>query len=270
MQTAKVSEITEILQEGQLYADFTERSGKLNPEHFGIYDIKTSALGSFMIKFNEALNGGKSVHYIDLRIPNIEFSKLFFDCNMPMKIATTDPDYMLLRKLVQGIRIRPSGMTYDAALSKFDSIMTRPDISMNASQKYVHARVIYDVINQMISMGPRYTKYSVIPYGYRVTVTFQGGATELIQFEHRTSSKSDHETIKIEIPSIKLTEKFNNYEDRTNIMLFDHAKRYMDALKPREQLTQGMEIFDRLDEDYCKVMKKLMSARHGFASSITK
>ena len=263
MQTANVSEITELLQEGQLYADFTERSGSGNRERFGIYDVRTSALGPLMIKFNEATrNGGLKVHYIDLRIPNIEFSELFFDCNIPMKINTAAPDFVLLRKLIQSIIIKPSGDTYDTALAKFNSIMTRPDMSMNATQKFVNARVIYDLINQMISMGPRNTKYSVIPYGFRVTVTFQGGVTELIQFEHRISNNSNHETIKIEIPSIKLTEKFNNYEDRTNIMLFDHAKRYMDALKPREQLTQGTEKFDRLDEEYCKLMKKLMSARH--------
>ena len=268
MQTANVSEITELLQKGQIYADLTERSGrKVNPERYGIYDVRTSSLGPFMLKFNEAYNSGIVVHYIDLRIPNIEFSKLFMDCNMLVKSDSENQDYVLLYKLVQSMRIRPSGMTYDAALTKFDSIMTRPDISMNATQKYVHARVIYDVINQMISMGPRNTKYSVIPYGFRVTVTFQGGATERLNFEHRVSNNSDHETIKIEIPSIKLTEKFNNYEDRTNIMLFDHAVRYINALKPREQLTQGIERFDRLDEEYCKLMSKLMSARH---SSITK
>lgn len=268
MQTAKISEITELLQQGLIYADFTERSGhKINREHYGIYDVRTSALGSFMVKFNEACNAGKIVHYIDLRIPNIEFSKLFMDYNMPMKNDAENPDYTLLYKMVQSIRTKPSGMTYDAALTKFNGIMQRPDISMNASQKYVHARVMYDVINQMISMGPRNTKYSVIPYGFRVTVTFQGGAVERVNFEHRVSSNSNHETIKIEIPSIKLTERFNNYEDRTNILLFDQAKRYMDALKPREQLAQGTERFDRLDEDYCNLMSRLMAARH---PSITK
>ena len=268
MQTAKISEITELLQQSQLYADFTDRSGnKPNPEHYGIYDVRTSSLGSFMIKYNEAYNCGKVVHYIDLRIPNIDFSKLFMDCNMPMKIDTEDADYTLLRKLVQGIRIRPSGIKYDAALTKFNAVMVRPDISMNATKKYLHARVIYDVINDMISMGPRNTKYSVIPYGYRVTVTFQEGETERVNFEHHTFKNSSHETIKIEIPSIKLTEKFNNYEDRTNIMLFDQAVRYINALKPREQLPQGTERFDRLDEAYFQMRKSIMAARR---ASITK
>ena len=272
MRTVNVSKIAELLQKGKLDAEFTERSGRgPNREGYGIYDVRTSALGPFMIKFNEALSGGKTVHYIDLRIPNIDFSKLFFDCNMPMKIETADPDYLLLRRLIQNIKTKPSEMNYDKALDKFNSIMEEHrNVSVDESQKYVNACVIYDVINQMISMGPSNTKYVVIPYGYRVTVKFEGGATELMQFEHRTSNNSDHETIKVEIPSIKLTEKFNNYEGRTNIMLFDHAMRYMESLKPRTELTPGTEKFDRLGDDYCKLMSEVMTKRYGFTMSVTR
>lgn len=263
MRTVNVREIAECLETSQLYADFTERFGRdLNREKYGIYDIHSSYYGPFMIRFNEAYNSGKLVHYIDLRIPSIEFSKLFFDCNIPMKIDTADSDYTALYKLIRHIKTNTSGMSFNEALDKFKSLMNRPDISTStsASQKYVNARVIYDVINQMISMGPRNTKYSVLQYGFRVSVTFQDGATEIVNLQRLQSG--NHETVKIEIPSIKLTEKFNNYEDRTNIMLFNHATRYMNAMIPREQLTQGMELFDRLDDGYCKLMRQIISARN--------
>ena len=111
----------------------------------------------------------------------------------------------------------------------------------------------------------------ITPYGYRVTVKFEGGATELMQFEHRVSqSNSEQETVKIEIPSIKLTEKFNNYEDRINMMLFDHAMRYMYSLKPRKELTQGTEKFDRLDAAYCTLISEVMTKRYGFTMSVTR
>ena len=261
MRAINVREIAECLETSRLYADFTERACREpNREKYGIYDIRNSYYGPFMIRFNEAYNSGKLVHYIDLRIPSIEFSKLFFDCNIPMKIDTADSDYTALYKIIRHINIQPSGMSFNAALEKFKSLMTRPDISTSASQKYINARVIYDVINQMISMGPRNTKYSVLQYGFRVSVTFQDGATEIVNLQRLQSG--NHETVKIEIPSIKLTEKFNNYEDRTNIMLFDHATRYMNAMIPREQLTQGMELFDRLDDGYCKLMRQIISARN--------
>ena len=273
MRVANVSQIAELLQKGELVAEFSERFGHgVNREGYGIYDVKTSALGPFMIKFNEALNAGKVVHYIDLRMPNADFSKLFFDCNMPMKIETPDPDYLVLRQLIRKIKTKPSKESYNKALDKFNLIMEEhKNAFVDEPQKYVHARVIYDVINQMISMGPSNTKYVVIPYGYRVTVKFEGGATELMQFEHRVSqSNSEQETVKIEIPSIKLTEKFNNYEDRINMMLFDHAMRYMDSLKPRKELTQGTEKFDRLDAAYCTLISEVMTKRYGFTMSVTR
>lgn len=267
MEETKVREITDFLAKEQLFAKFTERSGNKNPERYGIYDIRNSSYGSFMIRFNEAYNSGKLVHYIDLRIPRIGFSEILYDYNFPIKKNNTEnSDYRLLYDLIQRIRIRPSGISYDVALDNFRAVMTRPEISTNSTEKFTHACVMYDVINEMISMGPRNTKYVAIPYGYRVSVKFPGGM-EGMSFQSLPSTSEDHKTLKIEMLNVKVTEKFNNYEDHMNIMMFEQAERYMQAVPKGKSLAPGKEPFNRNTPQYLNFRAEVVRARQ---SSITK
>ena len=261
MQGANVREIVKSLEREQLYADFTEQLGRgMNREKYGIYDISASSYGEFMIKFNEAHHSGKLIRYIDLRIPSIDFSQLIFDRNINRNIDDENPEYTIMYQLIQHIHIKNSGLKYDAARLKFESVMTRPDVSVN-EKKYDNLCAIYDTINHMRSMGARNTKYVVIPYGYRVLVNFPGNGVERMCFQ-LLPSNNGQETIKIEMPNVKITEKLNNYSDRTNIMVFDHAKEYMDALPAHKDLPQGTANFDRLRPGYRDLISKIVVARY--------
>ena len=262
MQGTNVREIVKSLEPEQLYADFTEQLGRgLNREKYGIYDICASSYGDFMIKFNEAHHSGKLIRYIDLRIPSIDFSQLIFDRNINRNSEEENPEYTMMYQLIQHIHIKNSGLKYDAVRLKFESVMTRPDISVNEKQKYDNACAIYDTINQMRSMGARHTKYVVIPYGYRVSVNFPGNGVERMSFQ-LLPSNNGQETIKIEMPNVKITEKFNNYSDRTNMMLFEHAKEYMESLPIHKDLPQGTADFDRLRPGYRDLISKIVIARY--------
>ena len=137
MHDANLNTIVTLLEKEQTVAEFTERKRREpNREKYGIYDIRNSAYGRVMLRFNEAYNSGKLIHYIDLRIPSLGISLLVFDYNLYKDTGEENTDYKLLYNYLQHTKIEYSSISYDAALSAFVSSMKqKPGFIFNNLQE---------------------------------------------------------------------------------------------------------------------------------------
>ena len=251
----------------KIYADWTDVDNrKQNPMRFGMYDVRNSSVGPFMINYvsRPCKNDDILRETITLRVQNMELDELFWGPFWPED--KPNPDFITLRNFVYSLKSRPSMISYNEALDKFAYLNTVDYVRTYAAKKYVRARVIYDVINQMIAMGRQNTICAPLKCGvsgYSVTVRFPGGKSETVNFADICSQfGKPADGFEITIPSINFEERFvgtwDSYKDQ---MVYKHAKQYLDALKTNKPLVLGTEEFGRFDAPYHHLMAQVFRAR---------
>jgi len=201
---------------------------------------------------------------IELRVPSMEIDLLVFDRHQPNE--PEDPDFVALRNFINRMQSRPVLISYNEAFDKFYYFMTSSDWRESAAKKYLNARVVYDVINQMITVGLQRTKCTKIknraPGGYRVTARFPDGTKETVEFyDAYTRPCKECDGVQIVIPSVNFSDTFNNHADYKNKMVYDHARAYLDALANAQPIEPGREEFNRFDPGYLGLWHTIIKAR---------
>ena len=82
-----------------------------------------------------------------------------------------------------------------------------------------------------------------------------------MNFERR-SSDNGHETYKIEMPNVKITDRFNNYGDYMNTKVFEQAENYVKGLIAHETMMPGVAEFDRTRKDILDLMSEVVVSRY--------
>ena len=266
-QDERITRFLTLLAGEKVYADFSEIPGNTpNPMHFGIYDVReTKGADAFMIDYKQVKTSIDTiVTTIELRVPSLDIDVLVFNRHQPNE--PVNPDFIALHNFINRMQSRPVQTSYNEAADKFYFFMTSSDWRANAAKKYLNARIVYDVINQMILAGPQHTKCTKVtnrvPGGYRVTVRFPGGKTETVMFyDAYTRSDKECDGVQIVIPSIQLEDTFNNHADYKNKMVYNHARAYLNALTKSKPIEPGREEFNRFDAEYRSLMKRVLHAR---------
>lgn len=253
----------------EIYADFTDIDNtKTNHMGYGMYDVRNSPVGPFMILYRDGpTNIDSTVTMIEVRYlnANIDVDALVFVDSILDKDKKINPDFIALRNLIGSFKTRPSAMSYNEAFDKFFYLTTDSELREANSKKYVHARIIYDVINQMISMGPQNTKYVKNKDEYRVSVRFPNNELEEITFQiiDHYDTFGGYPSIKIEIPRIGLADTFLNqkHDEYKHEMVFNQAQRYLKSLKSGKTIALGTEYFSRFDAPYRHLMAQVLNTR---------
>ena len=210
-------------------------------------------------------NVGSVVTKITVRVPNLDINKVAFVDSVLDEGKKTAPDFIAMRNLIGTLKTRPSAMSYNEAFDKFFYLTTSPAIRKANAEKYVNARVIYDVINQMISMGPQNTECVKIENGYRVSVRFPNDEFQEMIFQTTDlyDTFGSYPSIKIEIPSIGLCDTFlsKKHNEYKHEMAYNQAQRYLQSLESGKSLTPVPEGFGRFDAEYRRLMRKVINAR---------
>jgi len=263
----KLKDFLQKLSGKEIYADFTDIDNtKMNPMGYGMYDVRNSPVGPFMIDYVSGLtNIGSVVTKITVRVPNLDIDAVAFVDSVLDDGKQVAPDFIAFRNLIKSLKTRPSAMSYNEAFDKFFYLTTDLASRKANAEKYVNARVIYDVINQMILMGPQNTECVKIENGYRVSVRFPNDEKEVMMFQtvKRYDTFGSYPSIKIEIPRIGLSDTFldHKYQEYKHEMVFNQAQRYLKALKLGKTITPGTEYFGRFDAPYRHLMSQVLNTR---------
>ena len=250
----------------KIYADFTDMNKTVqNPNGFGVYDVRNSSVGPFMINYN--ILGCRNDDFLrdtmTLRVPEMGIDNVCFGPFWPD--AKPSKDFIALRNLVGNMKIRTSMMSYDEAIDKFMYCNEDSYIRRLVARKSAESRVIYDVVNQMISMGVHNAKLSWADIGYKIVVPFPGGKTETVRFveySDPSEKKIDKTYALIMIPSAGISlmcgDKINTKQERK---AYNQVKRYKEGIVACEQIAPGTEDFGRFDAEYRSLMKRVLHAR---------
>ena len=250
----------------KIYADFTDMDKTAqNPNGFGVYDVRNSSVGPFMIDYK--ISGCKNDDFwrdiMTLRVPEMGIDNEYFGPFGPD--AKPGKDFVVLRNLISNMKTRPSMMSYDEAIDKFMCCNEDSYIRGLVARKSAQARVIYDVVNQMISMGPHNTELGWKDYGYNITVRLPNFKKETIKFmEYDIPSNNQicEPYALIEIPSANVSlmcgNKVNTKQEQ---MAYNQVKRYKEGIVACEQIAPGTEDFGRFDVGYRKLMKHVLDMR---------
>lgn len=216
----------------KFYADYTEISGnKPNPNKYGIYDVRNSSVGEFMLMYEEKAVVDGVVPCIDLRIPKINFSKVVF--NYPDATEEERVTFNAVRDFVSKFKSRKSMCEYWETFDRFYYIMSSLDVRQAEEEQHNKACAICDTITAMQSMGRQNTKYIKSRKNEVVSVRFPDGGLQRVIFTdvfHSDADVRNPRAIQIEIPAAGISGIFNEYRDYKNEMVYNHAKDYLESL----------------------------------------
>lgn len=275
MQTRK-PELKDFLQQvsgKEIYADFTDIDNtKMNPMGYGIYDVRHSPVGPFMIDYTSGpTKCGSIATKITLRVQDLDIDKLAFVDSCLDEDKQIAPDFIAMRNLIGTLKTRPSAMSYNEALDKFEYFLCFPYARNVHARKSVYAHVVCYLIREMKLMGLQNTTVKAIknrePNGYEVSVRFPGGVTQVLKvFDGRSKFQEGYDAVWFEIPGIELPEYgfnplFDNHGAYPNKMVYDCAKQYLDELKSDKPLTPVTENFGCFGAEFRRLMRKVINAR---------
>lgn len=251
----------------KIYADFTDMDKtKQNPNGFGIYEVRNSSVGPFMIDYN--VKGCRNDDFLrdtmTLRVPELDIDNVCFGPFWPD--SKPNKDFVALRNIVSNMKIRPSMMSYDEAVDKFMYFNACTAVRNIVARKDTEARVIYDVVNQMISMGLHNTMIGFDNgISYKAVVRFPGGKTETVEFvdnRELIDKQVNASYASVLIPSVNICfmcgGKFETKQDK---MVYNQMKRYIDSICSYKQIEPEPKDFGRFDVTYRRLMKQVLDAR---------
>ena len=268
MEHRTVRDILQLVSQDKLYADFVDIDNtRANPNGYGYYDIWHSAIGPFMIYYdNVRTNLGTMETITEFRVPDIEYVSGTF--GSVMNNGKQDPNHIAAVNFLHSLKNRSSAMSLHEAIDKYHWIMSSPECQESraaARQHYVNACVVADLIDERLELGSNATKYSTLPNGgIRITTHFPFSGIEkmnLYCFDMVDDCDFKHKEIKVEIPAAGFVDTFDNFRDYKNKMAFEHVDNYIKLLKSHRPMTPRNEEFGRFASDYRRTMFQIVRAR---------
>ena len=251
----------------EIYADFTDFDNtKMNPMGYGMYDVRYSPVGPFMILYRYApTNIDSTVTMIEVRTQDTDMDSLVFVDSVLDAGKEVDSDFVALRKFIGSLKSRPSTMSYNKAYDKFFYFLTDPGIREANAEKYRHAEVFYDTINKMGAMGSQNTKLVKNKNGYDVRVRFPNNKFEemTFQFVDHYDEFGSYPSVTIGIPRLDLFDTFlsQKHDEYKHEMIFNHAKKYIDSVKSGEPFVLGKEPLDLFEAKTKHLMSLITNSR---------
>ena len=217
----------------KFYADYTEISGnKPNPNKYGIYDVRNSSVGEFMLMYEEKAIVDTVVPCIDLRIPKDNFNAVIF--NYPGATDEERATFNAARNFISKFESKPSMFKYWETFDKFYYIMASAEIRKAEEQQHNNARAICDEINAMWERGPQHTNHIKSRKNDVVSVRFPDGGLQRVIFTdvfHSDVDTSNPIAVQIEIPAANFSGIFNKEKDYKNTMVYTRTQKYLNMLK---------------------------------------
>ena len=231
MKNKEILDTIRALSVEKFYADYTEISGnKPNPNKYGIYDVRNSSVGEFMLMYEEKAVVDGIVPCIDLRIPKMNFNAVVF--NYPGATDEERATFNAVRNFVSKFKSRTSMSEYWETFDRFYYLMSSLDVRQAEADQHDKACAICDVITAMQSMGRQNTKYIKSRKNEVVSVRFPDGLQRVIFTDvfHSDANVRNPRAIQIEIPAAGISGIFNKDRDYKNEMVYNHAKDYLESL----------------------------------------
>ncbi|MBP5707494.1 MAG: hypothetical protein J6W79_00680, partial [Alphaproteobacteria bacterium] len=119
----------------KFYADYTEISGNTpNPNKYGIYDVRNSFVGEFMLMYVEKAIVDTAVPCIDLRIPKDNFNAVVF--NYPDATEEERATFNAARNFVSKFKSRKSMSEYWETFDRFYYLMSSLDVRQAEEEQH--------------------------------------------------------------------------------------------------------------------------------------
>ena len=185
------------------------------------YYIEKSSFGPVMISYSEYVYEEDDYPCVQIQVPKLQYKHYAFDRGVFDKIAFSKGKKFIKNKLIK----QSSTLTPDEMLSKSVHFMDAKEKLVASEEQYLKVRVIYSVIKNLINEKPNIT----------VKIDKMGSIFSLfkknkkfITFEFINETK--YQSVKISIPSIRMSGVFQDMSGTSDEFIFNIAKRYLDYL----------------------------------------
>lgn len=262
-------EVIDALSKEKLTAEFTPNfyTTRRNSAPYGYYEIKKSPLGGVMIK----------VDYVDreednptdmIRIKGQDIDLYAFDEKIsPLKRffgRGKETHFNRGIQFVRSLKTMPSRLTKDEGFLRWRHFKDSEEDKQALNTHYLNARVMYDTMHEM--MGAKCT-FSRRRGGYVIKASFDDGYIETIGIKRTAGyydiSKVTYGVMNIFIPSVRLSDNFDDNTNSVEWMLFKKAEEFINmANSPRHNRTVSEpENFTRWDQPYIDMMAEIKRHR---------
>jgi hypothetical protein len=262
-------EVIDALSKEKLTVEFTPNfyTTRRDSAPYGYYEIKKSPLGGVMIE----------VDYVDseednptdmIRIKGQDIDLYAFDEKIsPLKRffgRGKETHFNRGIRFINSLETVPSRLTKDEAFLRLYHFTDSEEDKQALNKHYLNARVMYDTMHEM--MGANCT---FIPRndGYVIKALFDNGDTETIGIKqtqgHYTTSNVPYPVMNIIIPSVDVHDKFDDYTDSAEMMVFRKATEFINmANNPQDgRAISKSEAFARWDNAYINLMAEIKKRR---------
>ena len=263
--------ISILSKEGTLTAKFTPNfyTNRRQDAPYGYYEIENSSFfGGVMIGVDyidsqeehpsaeihiKAQNLCKDVYAFANEIPPLKRS--FCMGETPFKRGIS---------FINSLITVPSGLTEEEGFLRSFHFTDSEEDKQALNKHYLNARVMYDTMHEM--MGAKCEFYPR-DGGYVIKALFDNGDIETIGIKqtqgHYTTSNVPYPVMNIIIPSVDVHDKFDDYTDSAEMMIFNKAKTFMNmAANPwHRYIIAKPEDFTRWDKAYLDMMAEIKKHR---------
>ncbi len=247
-----------ILAEEKLNVRFSpnEFTGKNSNIPYGYYDIKSPTLGSVMIEVDFVDNDGDTSDLIALKSRRFGLDKMVFD-------GLSHESFENAVKIVKSWQVAPSKLTeYENSL-QFCYFMKPKKERVAAQKHYLHARVAYDVMSDVMRAALRNVEDD--RKAYKIVAKLNDKDTEIIKikpFVEYNKFNFPYNTVSVIIPQVGFSETFNDYATSYDIAVFNKAHHLLgDGIHSSKGRNEKDFDFSRWDLAYRKMMQKIIAAR---------
>lgn len=235
--------------------DDTKYPGKLPRAPYGYYEIKNCSYGPIFIKICCPDKMKENVS------PCVHLQTIKGDAYIYKSI--TKGLYIDTLRAIHKLHRKDSNLTTNEATLRCFHFLDSDDNKKRINEHYLNARVMYDTMHEM--MGVK-CSFILRNDGYVIKALFGNGDIETIgikQTQEYNTCNVPYPVMNIIIPSVDLHDKFDDYTDSTEMMVFRKAKEFINrAHNPQGgRAISESETFTRWDNAYINLMAEIKKRR---------
>ena len=240
-----------------------EFTGKSKYIPYGYYDIKSPTVGSVMINVDFVDNDDVIANMVAIRSRTFGDEYRVFDALKPKS-------FMEAIEFVYMLKTEPSKLTQYENFMKWCYLLNSKGNRVAAQRHYLHARVAYDVMSDVMWAVSRNMQED--RDGYKIVANLDDHNTETIKISPRVEHNQydiPYDTVSVTIPRIGFYAKFNDYEARPDIAVFNKAHQLLgDGMRSGKSVQWDGQDFDfsRWDCAYRNMIQKIVAARRNNVS----
>ena len=223
--------LIEMLSKENLSAEFTPNDDtRFRGRIYGYYHIKQSSMGPIIIEYCDVDDDDYSSDMINIKIRNSCSESYFFSAGKRKNRNV----FKKGKNFIKSLPITQSGFSEDEGFLLWYHFLDSPDKREEINKHYLNARVMYDTMHQMMRRTGN-TKFFPVNGGYVIETLFDNDCVEVMhikQIQDYNSNGDPYSVMQIKIPSIGLEDKFDEYKDRTEMMLFQKAEMFIGIANP--------------------------------------